>query len=123
MRIQVPFGGSIRLVDATTSRKGVLLMNVDATSKVFVSEDQRNLDQIDSTGNPLAGLILPVSMTTPIVIPIMVGALYARSGSPGPANFEVIEFDTHIYEIADPNQERRPFPYVNAVIGGGKWRR
>lgn len=117
MRIPLSSSGSIRIVDATAKRKGILLQNVDPTNIASFSEDQRLLDSLDATGNVTAGFTLPSNMTQPIAITLFRGALYARAKTSGTTVLlEVYEFD--VDDEAIPVQglermQRRRFPYVS----------
>jgi hypothetical protein len=115
MRVPLSNLGSVRIVDATAKRKGVLLQNVDATNIALISEDQRSLDSLDASGNPTAGFTLPNNMAQPIAITAFRGALYARAKA-GTVQLEVYEYDVDDEAIPVTGLERmnrRRFPYVN----------
>lgn len=117
MRVPLSSLGSVRIVDATAKRKGVLIQNVDPTNVASFSEDQRSLDSLDASGNVTAGFTLPAAMTQPVVITAFRGAFYARAKTAGSTVLlEVYEYDVDDEAIPVKGQERlfqRNFPYVN----------
>lgn len=118
MRVSLSSVGSIRIVDATALRKGVLIQNVDPTNVLSFSEDQRLLDSLDANGNVTAGFTLPAAMTQPLTITEFRGALYARAKTAGTVvQLEVYEFDLDDESIpvrGFERTDRRRFPYVNS---------
>lgn len=118
MRVTLSSLGSIRIVDATAKRKGILLQNVDPTNIASFSEDQRSLDSLDASGNVTAGFTLPAAMTQPLSVTLFRGAFYARAKTAGTVvQLEVYEFDVDDEAVPVRGLERidrRRFPYVNA---------
>lgn len=118
MRVNLSSLGSIRIVDATAKRKGVLLQNVDPTNIASFSEDQRTLDSLDANGNVTAGFTLPAAMAQPISVTLFRGAFYARAKTTNTTvALEVYEFDVDDEVVTVKGAERtlrRAFPYVNS---------
>ena len=109
MRITVSNTKSIRVVDATASRKGVILQSQDGTNKIFFSESERDLD----AGN--AGWSLGPNQAVPFYINVIRGALYALAAT-APVAVEVCIFDVDDEVFPATGLERmqvRAFPFSN----------
>ncbi len=82
------------IVDTGSRVLGIILQNVGAVD-IFVSEDRRILDKVDSANLPTVGFILSAAAAAqqlPFVIPAFKGKLWARSQNPGAA-LEVIGYE------------------------------
>lgn len=94
MRITVPVGGSIRIVDARGKRIGFSIQNPGAVD-VYYSDDQRQLDTVNAANLPTVGHLLAAATPAfpPVVYPIASGIeIFARAQGVG-AQLEVLIYD------------------------------
>jgi hypothetical protein len=83
LRIAIPNANSLKIVDTSGKRNGVIIANSGATD-FFIEILQNNLDgNVDSvSGLPSHGIKIAQN-SAPIVIPFFVGVIYARAAVPG----------------------------------------
>jgi len=93
MRINIPTGSSINIINATGKRKGFSIQNVGAVD-VYYSDDQRSLDSATTANLPTVGHLLAAASPAPlpVVYPFYIGKLYARAQGNG-ALLELIVYD------------------------------
>lgn len=97
MRVNVPFAGSIKLLDTgTKQRKGFSIQNVSAVD-VYYSDDQRQLDSVDATNLPTVGHLLAAATPalSPTVYPFYSGLIFARAQGLG-AQVEILVYDCDV---------------------------
>lgn len=96
MRINVPSGSSISVVNTNGQRKGFSIQNVGAAD-IFFSDDQRLLDTVGTGNLPTAGHLLAAAnpVLPPTVYPFFIGKLFCRAAAAG-ALLEVITYDVDV---------------------------
>jgi hypothetical protein len=99
MRINVPIGQSLKIVDSKNPKRrvGFSIQNVGA-SDVFYSDDQRLLDSVGAANLPVAGHLLAAAapVPPPVVYPWFAnGQIFVRAQAAG-ALLEIVIFEVDV---------------------------